>query len=126
MQETRYITDENGERTGVILSIEEYERMVDALEDLEDADHIRAARETRARIERGEEETVPWEQARERIGSGEAFEEATDPESLARGQGVSSADFDELLGDFWPEEEGPEEFTAALGEWRREPARRAS
>lgn len=70
MQETRYITDENGERTGVILSIEEYERMVDALEDLEDAEHIQAARETRARIERGEEETIPFEQAMQEIRAG--------------------------------------------------------
>lgn len=77
MQETRYITDENGERTGVILSVEEYERLMDALEDLEDAEHIQAARETRARIERGEEETVPWEQARERIGSGYGAGEAS-------------------------------------------------
>ena len=59
MQETRYITNENGERTDVILPIEEYERLVDTLEDLEDAEHIRAARETRARIERGEEEPSP-------------------------------------------------------------------
>lgn len=70
MQETRYITDENGERTGVILSIEEYERMVDALEDLEDAEHIRAARETRTRIERGEEETIPFDQAMQEIRAG--------------------------------------------------------
>lgn len=69
MQKIRYITDENGERVGVILSIEEYERLLDALEDVEDAEHIRAARETRARIERGEEETVPWERVREKIGS---------------------------------------------------------
>jgi len=69
MQESRYITDENGERTAVILSIEEYERLMDALEDAEDVEHIKAARETRARIEAGEEETIPWERARERIGS---------------------------------------------------------
>lgn len=69
MQQIRYITDENGERTGVILSIEEYERLMDALEDLEDTGHIQAARETRARIERGEEQAVPWEQTREKISS---------------------------------------------------------
>jgi PHD/YefM family antitoxin component YafN of YafNO toxin-antitoxin module len=69
MQESRYITDENGERTAVILSIEEYERLMEAVEDLEDLEHIKAARETRARIEAGEEETIPWEQARGRIGS---------------------------------------------------------
>jgi PHD/YefM family antitoxin component YafN of YafNO toxin-antitoxin module len=70
MQQTRYITNENGERTDVILSIEEYERLVDALEDLEDAEHIRSARETRALIERGEEETVPFDQAMREIRAG--------------------------------------------------------
>ena len=70
MQQTRYITNENGERTDVILSIEEYERLVDALEDLEDAEHIRSARETRAFIERGEEETVPFDQAMREIRAG--------------------------------------------------------
>lgn len=33
MQETRYITDENGERTGVILYMEEYERLKEAAEE---------------------------------------------------------------------------------------------
>lgn len=50
------------------------------------------------------------------------FDETTDPETLAKEQGVSAADFDDLLGDFWPEEEEPEEFTTALREWRREPS----
>lgn len=53
----------------------------------------------------------------------EGFDSAITPETLARKQGVSAADFDHLLGDFWPEE-GPEEFTTALREWRREPERR--
>lgn len=55
----------------------------------------------------------------------EDFERTTDPETLARKQGVAPASFDELLGDFWPEDEEPEEFTHALREWRKEPARRA-
>ncbi|MGH3090331.1 MAG: TIR domain-containing protein [Rubrobacteraceae bacterium] len=50
----------------------------------------------------------------------EAFDEATDPDELAKEQGVSAAGFDDLLGDFWPEEEEPEEFTTALREWRRD------
>ena len=32
--EARYITDETGKRQSVILSIEEYERLLEALEDL--------------------------------------------------------------------------------------------
>jgi PHD/YefM family antitoxin component YafN of YafNO toxin-antitoxin module len=34
--EARYIVDENGKRTGVILSVEEYKRIIEALENLED------------------------------------------------------------------------------------------
>ena len=44
-----------------ILPVEEYERMVDELEDLEDA---RAADKVRAAVARGEDEFVPYEQAR--------------------------------------------------------------
>ena len=56
-----YIVDENGKPVSVILPVEEYERMVEALEDLEDA---RAADEVRAAVARGEDEFVPYEQAR--------------------------------------------------------------
>jgi len=58
--EARYITDEAGKRRGVILEIEEYERLLEALEDLED---LRAADETLAAIERGEEDLLPLDQA---------------------------------------------------------------
>lgn len=64
MMEVRYVVDENGERVSVILPIEEYERMVEILEDLEDA---RAADEVRAAVARGEDEFIPYEQAREEI-----------------------------------------------------------
>lgn len=56
----------------------------------------------------------------------ETFDESTDPEALAREQGVSAASFDDLLGDFWPEEEEPEEFTSSLGKWRNDTPRRVS
>jgi len=43
---------------------------------------------------------------------------------LAAEQGVTPiADFDALLGDFWPEEESADEFIAAVREWRREGSR---
>lgn len=64
--EVRYVVDENGERVGVILTIEEYERMVETLEDLEDA---RAADEVRAAVASGEDEFIPWEEVWEKIGS---------------------------------------------------------
>jgi PHD/YefM family antitoxin component YafN of YafNO toxin-antitoxin module len=62
--EARYIVDENGKRTDVILPVEEYERLVEALEDLEDA---RAADDARTAVARGEDEFIPYEQAREDI-----------------------------------------------------------
>ncbi len=34
--EARYIVDENGERVSVILPVEEYERLIEALEELDD------------------------------------------------------------------------------------------
>lgn len=60
----RYITDENGKRVEVILPVEEYDRLLEALEDFEDA---RAADETRAAIERGEDELIPFDEALEEM-----------------------------------------------------------
>lgn len=60
----RYVTDENGKRVEAIMPVEVYERMVEELEDLEDA---RAADETRAAIERGEDELVPFDEALEEM-----------------------------------------------------------
>ncbi len=48
------------------------------------------------------------------------FDETTTPDTLAEEQGVSGSNFDDLLGDFWPEEEEPEEFASALRGWRRD------
>ncbi len=64
--EARYIIDETGKRQSVILSLEEYEKLLEAFEDLED---LRAADEALREIESGEDETVPWEQVKDRIGS---------------------------------------------------------
>jgi len=58
--ETRYVTDEKGERVGVILDVREYERLMGALEDLAD---LRAADETLEAIARGEEELPPLDEA---------------------------------------------------------------
>jgi len=42
-------------------------------------------------------------------------------DALALSQGASLiADFDDLIGDFWPEEESCDEFIAAVRKWRRE------
>lgn len=58
--ETRYVTDEKGERIGVILDVREYERLMEALEDLAD---LRAADETLEAIARGEEDLLPLDEA---------------------------------------------------------------
>jgi mRNA-degrading endonuclease RelE of RelBE toxin-antitoxin system len=53
--EARYIVDENGKHVSVILPVEEYERLLEELEELED---IRAAAEARVAIERGEDRRI--------------------------------------------------------------------
>lgn len=58
--ETRYVTDENGERVGVLLDVKEYERLLDAVEDLSD---LRAADEALREIESGEDEVIPLDEA---------------------------------------------------------------
>jgi PHD/YefM family antitoxin component YafN of YafNO toxin-antitoxin module len=65
----RYVTDESGKRVAVLLDIKEYERMVEKLEDIADAC---AADEVRAAIARGEDEFIPYEQAREEIAKARA------------------------------------------------------
>jgi PHD/YefM family antitoxin component YafN of YafNO toxin-antitoxin module len=65
--ETRYVTDENGERVGVILDVKEYERLIEAMEDLAD---LRAADEALREIESGEDEDSPLEQAIREIREG--------------------------------------------------------
>jgi len=65
--EARYIVDENGNRVSVILPIEEYERLIEALEDLED---LRLYDEAKSAIERGESEIIPFEQAMREIREG--------------------------------------------------------
>jgi PHD/YefM family antitoxin component YafN of YafNO toxin-antitoxin module len=60
----RYVTDENGKRVEVIMPVEEYDRLLETLEDHEDA---RAADETRAAIERGEDELIPFDEALEEM-----------------------------------------------------------
>ncbi len=68
------------------------------------------------------DEEVPRKAKTDFGGEPETFDEITDPDTLAKEQGVSAASFDDLPGDFWPEEEEPDEFTTALGEWRHDPS----
>jgi PHD/YefM family antitoxin component YafN of YafNO toxin-antitoxin module len=70
--EARYIVDENGKRVSVILPIEEYERMIEELEELEDVLATQAYDEARAELERGKDELIPWEQAKKEIEEDQA------------------------------------------------------
>ncbi len=63
----RYVVDENGKRVAVLLEVEEYERMIEELEELED---IRAYDEAIAELERGDDELIPFEQAVREIEEG--------------------------------------------------------
>lgn len=63
----RYLTDEKGRRVGVILGVEEYEALMDELEELED---IRDAEEARRELENGKDELIPFEQAVREIREG--------------------------------------------------------
>lgn len=67
----RYIVDENGKRMSVVLSVEEYERMVEELEALED---VLAYDRARAEIEHGEDEVIPFDQAVREIEEGRVSE----------------------------------------------------
>ena len=57
--EARYLTNESGERVGVVLDVGEYERLREAAEELED---IAAADQARAELESGEAELVKNEE----------------------------------------------------------------
>jgi len=62
--DTRYLVNESGERVGVLLGIEEYERLIEELEELED---IRAYDEATAAIESGEDKPTSLREALPRI-----------------------------------------------------------
>jgi PHD/YefM family antitoxin component YafN of YafNO toxin-antitoxin module len=63
----RYVVDENGKRVAVLLEIEEYERMIEEIDELED---ILAYKEAKAALENGEDESIPLEQAMREIREG--------------------------------------------------------
>ena len=72
-------------------------------------------------------ETTATAELAQRMGpravSGQAFfgQPQADLQTLAARQGVHPVtNFDDLLGDFWPEDETADEFVAAVRQWRRE------
>ncbi|WP_047864633.1 hypothetical protein [Rubrobacter aplysinae] len=67
-----FVTDAEVRRTKVILDIEEYEKLLEALEDLEDS---RESERVMEDIRAGREERIPWEQAKREIREGRVSEE---------------------------------------------------
>lgn len=62
-----FVTDAEGRRTKVILDIEEYEKLLATLEELEDArEHERVMEDARA----GREDLIPWEESKRRRRAG--------------------------------------------------------
>jgi hypothetical protein len=62
--EARYLTDDKGKRVGVLLDIKEYERLREIEDEMEDIRRYNAAVAARAR---GEDGTIPWEEAKREI-----------------------------------------------------------
>jgi hypothetical protein len=61
------------------------------------------------------------ESERRHIAQSMDFYSPSDVEALARKHGVSSnTKFEDLLGNFWPEDDSVEDFLAARERWRRE------
>jgi len=58
-----YVVNERGERKAVILTLEEYERLIEAAEDAED---LATARAELAKLERGETERLPFRRRADR------------------------------------------------------------
>ncbi len=65
--DARYVVDKNGERVEVILTIEDFERL---LEELEELDDIRAYDGAKLEIEREGDEAIPLQQAMREIKEG--------------------------------------------------------
>jgi len=61
----QYLVDDQGRRQGVLLSVEEYQRLLDALEDQLDAADLDEAVHNE-----GEADFVPYDKVREDLGRG--------------------------------------------------------
>ncbi len=61
--EARYITDETGRRTAVILDVEEYERLLEVEDELESIRRFDEAAQDEVIS------TYPWAEVREHVGS---------------------------------------------------------
>jgi PHD/YefM family antitoxin component YafN of YafNO toxin-antitoxin module len=78
MMGVHYVVDENGKRVSVILPVEEYQRMVEELEDYEGILAVQAYDRAKAELEDGEDELIPWEQAKKEIAEEQTQHERRD------------------------------------------------
>ncbi|MDP9457363.1 MAG: hypothetical protein M3Q60_16640 [Actinomycetota bacterium] len=67
----QFITNEEGERTAVVLPLKEYEELVELAED---AEALREADEALEELARGEDEVVPIQDALREIQEGKVVE----------------------------------------------------
>ena len=64
LQSIQFVVDSDGHKSAVLVDLDVWEQILALLEDLEDAEEIRRAREE-------DEETIPWEQAKADLGLGD-------------------------------------------------------
>lgn len=60
-QRVQFVVDAQGQKSAVLVSVDDWEKLLTLLEDMEDAEEIRRAREE-------EEDAIPWEQAKAELG----------------------------------------------------------
>jgi PHD/YefM family antitoxin component YafN of YafNO toxin-antitoxin module len=61
LRSVHYVVDSDGHKSAVLINLDVWEQILTLLEDLEDAEEIRRAREE-------DEETIPWEQVKANLG----------------------------------------------------------
>jgi hypothetical protein len=61
----RFVTDADGREVSVLLPLAEYKALIERLQDMED---LAEARAVTARVQRGEEETVTWNEVKAELG----------------------------------------------------------
>lgn len=61
LRSVQYVVDSDGRKSAVLVDLDVWEQILALLEDLEDAEEIRRAREE-------DEGTIPWEQVKADLG----------------------------------------------------------
>lgn len=64
LQSVQFVVDSDGHKSAVLVNLDVWEQILTLLEDLEDAEEIRRAREE-------DEEIIPWEQVKADLGLGD-------------------------------------------------------